>query len=226
MELTKTEKIVYRYLISEDISEMSASQIAKKLYVSRPTIYRVCNKMGYQSFTHLKYAKEQKKHQKSYVMDVDSTNMFDFVDEDQLIPIIDKILVADHIFVIGTHATAIAAKFLCRQLLNLNCLAIQVEDEFELAQLKHMMSEKDLLFCLSTSGENTIITNNLSEIKSQKVGLTKKDSTTEQLCNLAITFDFSVYHNNASFDRENIFPILVIIQKILLNTKKVLDMGV
>ena len=53
-DFNENEHNVYKYLIRTDISNKSAETIAKELFVSRTTIYRVCNKMGYKSFSHFK----------------------------------------------------------------------------------------------------------------------------------------------------------------------------
>ena len=226
MKLTENEESNYRFLIANDITHMSAEQIAEILFVSRAAIYRVCHKMGYRSFTHLKYVKEQKVEQKIELQEVDNTDVFNYVDDTQLLLIIEKILQAQHVYIIGTHATSIAAQYLCRQLINLGCLAVRINDEFELDHLRHKFTAKDVVFCLSASGENTVISNYISPLDSTSVAITKQNSSVHAHCQYAITFDFSIYKDKNSFDRENIFPLIVIIQKLLINMKKILDEGV
>ena len=92
---------------------------------------------------------------------------------------------------------------------------------FEFLEYKKLFKEKDLLICISNSGENDLINNNVKDIKTKIISLTKEKSSLEKLSYYSITFDFTNYKAENSFDRENIFPIFVIIQKILINLKEI-----
>ncbi|MGL5041978.1 MAG: MurR/RpiR family transcriptional regulator [Culicoidibacterales bacterium] len=226
MKLNENEKAIYRYLVTTDITQMSAQHVACKLFVSRTAIYRVCQKMGYRSFTHLKYVKEQKVGNTTEIQKVDSTELFKHVFDSQLVAIIEKLLQAHVIYIFGTHATSVAAQYLCRQLINLDCLAVRITDEFELTHIQHRFTTNDVILCLSASGQNPIITKAIPHFQAESIAITKHNSAIALACPLAITFDFPITTTTNSFDRENIFPLIVIVQKLLINIKNTLEKGV
>ena len=222
-DFNENEHNVYKYLIRTDISNKSAETIAKELFVSRTTIYRVCNKMGYKSFSHFKFSKEtqEKVKEEKKMTEVSIDDLLKMTHSGDLEKIMDEIIMAERIFVLATQATCFASNYFSRQLVNLGFFAVALRDEFEFLEYKKLFKEKDLLICISNSGENDLINNNVKDIKTKIISLTKEKSLLEKLSYYSITFDFTNYKAENSFDRENIFPIFVIIQKILINLKEI-----
>lgn len=222
-DFNENEYNVYKYLTRTNISNKSAETIAKELFVSRTTIYRVCIKMGYKSFSHFKFSKETQEIEKEEkkMIEVKIDELLEMTYSEDLKKIIDEIIVAERIFVLATQATCFASNYFSRQLVNLGFFAVAMRDEFEFLEYKKLFKEKDLLICISNSGENVLINPNIKEMKTKIISLTKKESTLTKLSDCSITFDFTDYKAENSFDRENIFPIFVIIQKILINLKEI-----
>ncbi|TLG72940.1 MurR/RpiR family transcriptional regulator [Culicoidibacter larvae] len=220
-DLNKNEAMIARFLLHSDINNKSAEQIAKELFVSRSAIYRVCNKLGYRSFSHLKYAMEiNEQHDEQELLSVQVDELFQTIDVSQLQQILRMIIVSERIIILSTQATRIASSYLARQLINLGYFAYAVHDEYEFAELKKLLHDRDLLVCISNSGENDILSTAMQELTQESFAITKLDSTLAQTAQAAIGFDFSEYRSQNSFDRENLFPIFVIIQKILINLKE------
>lgn len=219
-DFNENEYDVYRYLLKKDISDKSADAIAKELFVSRTTIYRVCNKMGYKSFSHFKFSKESE-NEKKQIYEVDIKGFLEMIQEGDMEKVLDEIILADRIFILATQATCIASTYMARQLLNLGYFAMAVKDEFEFAELKKLFKKNDLVICISNSGENRLIIKNIKTLKTKVLSLTKKDSSLKKISDYSISFDFTDYKEENSFDRENLFPIFMIIQKILINLKEI-----
>jgi len=216
MKLSNTEKIIYQYLTKADIQKMSADEIAEKLFVSRTSIYRVCLKMGYSSFSQFKYLFLSKAKK---IETVDSYAVFNHVNDSQLITILEKLIHSEQIYVFGTHATGMAANYFARQLVNLCYSAIFITDAFELESRLRMFHATDCIVCFSNGGRYTPdIIQLLSDAPIEVIAITKENSPLTIAANYAITFNFPIDKTQA-FERENLFNLIVITEKILVNLK-------
>jgi len=218
MRFSNTEKIIYQYLISKDITQKSASEIAQQLFVSRASIYRVCYKMGYKSFSQFKYLYNQKHHE---LKQVEVQPVFDFVDESEIVEILEDIINAEQIYVWGAYATNIASSYFVRQLVNLGFKAILISDSFEFESRSKSITKNDIFICLSNSGvyDDTDL-KNLRHLPCELICITKEGSALAQVADKAILFDFPIDKNGKAFDRENLFHLVVIAEKILVNVRE------
>jgi Transcriptional regulators len=221
MKLNETEKRIYQYLISTDIEDKSAEKVATELFISRSAIYRVCKKMGYTSYSQFKHSRTSLQAEKQRMLkEVDALDVFSHVNDEEMEVIIKRLITSKHIFVIGTYATSIAARYFVRQLLNLGFFVVLCVDEFELRMRSKDIGENDVIIYFSNSGRFRPHYYLLTELKAPTIGITKAESKLALACSHAITFDFSLYKDDKSFDRENIFPLIVIAQKLLINIKE------
>ena len=218
MQLSSAEKRIYKYLISTDISKRSADSIAEDLFVSRTSLYRVCKKMGYSSFSHFKFAQTNPVVDTSALQSVNSLQIFEEVQDEQMEPIIRQLIAAQNIFVYGTNATSLAAHYLVRQLVNLGFFAVLMVDEFEFASRAHTITNEDCIICFSNSGQYyDKVYDLLARVEAQVIAITRAESRLAKAADLAITFDFEVSKADKTFDRENIFNLIVVTEKLLVN---------
>ena len=219
--LNENEKKIAKYLTGVDLDSKTVEKIAEELFVSRATIYRVCKKMGFNSFTHFKFEYGKFKKNKKKMRGVDSLDIFEHVNDQHLEYIVENIVKAETVYIFATFASVIAAEFFERQLVNLGIKAFIIEDEFELKERSCFINKEDIIICLSNSGELTKTANKILENAiSTVIGITKEYSTLERIAQISITFDFTSYQSGNTFDRENIFNIIVILQKILVNIRE------
>lgn len=220
--LSDNEYQIYLYLKKNDVSKMSAASIAKKLFVGRSMIYRVCKKMRYQTFSEYKYAQMMSQQEHKQVAFNLASSLTDS-DLSDLNLILKELINARHVYVAATSATAIAAQYLSRQLLNLGLFALVVSDYYELKQRKKIFERGDVVLCISNSGKNEELNDQVDHLQQTLIAITKTDSELHGLSDLAIHFNFEDYRYENPFDRENLFPIFVIIQQLLKSLRKTLE---
>lgn len=217
MKFSKTEKLIYNYLVTHDVSDKSADEIADELFVSRTSIYRVCKKMGYKSFSEFKYLYSKRPDN---IVVVDSLNVFDHVFDHDFNIILDVLLNSKRIFVFGTRATAMVSNYFSRQLVNLNLNGICISDEYELESRLSMFEETDCIVCFSNSGNYTPhIIETLSDLVAIVIGITKTNSPLSSVSDFKIDFDFPI-DVDCAFERENLFNLMVLTESLLKNLQE------
>lgn len=215
MKFSENEKRIFKYLTTEDVTNKSATEIAKTLFVSRASIYRLCNKMGYASFSQFKYLYLQETAQ---LKNVDSLAVFDFVNDSQMPEMLRQFMAAEQIYVFGTHATTTVSGYFVRQLVNLGYRSIHISDSFELDAWSKLFTNRDCMLCFSNSGR--FLPDDLAclqALPTQIMSITKQDSPLAKISDYAVVFDFPVDKYAAAFKRENMFNLMVITEKFLVN---------
>lgn len=212
--LTDAEYEIYQYLLNTDISNLTAGEIAKHFFVGRTMIYRVCQKMGFHTFTELKYSRQQEQAD-DFELSIEQLNTQ--ISFSHLHPIALEIRGANRVFLYGTIASTIATEYFERQLINLGCFAVQINDRFQFEQRARGFTKGDVLVCISSSGKNTDMNGVISTITIPIIAITKRNSPLHTtLSTLCIDYNLDNYQSRNAFDRENLFPLFVIIQKVLL----------
>ena len=212
--LSDNEYQIYLFLKKNDISKKTAANIADELFVGRSMVYRVCKKMGYQTFSEYKYA-QMMSHQEHEQVAINLGSSLTESDLSDLSLVINELKKARHIYVAATSATAIAAQYLSRQLINLGLFAIGIGDHYELKQRKITFNRGDVILCISNSGKNEDLNGQVTGLEQPLIAITKTDSELHRISDLAIHFNFEDYKYENPFDRENLFPIFIIIQHLL-----------
>lgn len=217
MKLTPSELTIHRFLTNHDITLMSAKMVAEQLFVSRSSIYRVCQKMGYSSFSHYKYSQKISQNNDG-IIEVNSLDVFDHVDDHELMTFIQHIQTAQVIYVVGIFATEIAARYFVRQLLNLGYQAILISDSYEFESRALHITNQDILIDFSVSGYVSELHHSiLTHCKAPILAITRTSSDLAKLAQSSILFDFEVSHDDSPFVRENLYEAITIAQKILIN---------
>lgn len=215
---TDTEYEVYTYLTTHDITNLTARNIADLFFVGRTTVYRVIKKMGYKTFSEFKYVNSASKKNEEHLQ-IGVEHLFTDISLNSLHTIETELKRSTHIFIIATSATSIASQYFSRQLANLGFFSVWIPDQHEFEERKKIMNKDDIIFAISSSGENFVLNPLLEDIPCPLISITPKNSTLEDLSMLTISFNFEDYKYENSFDRENLFPIFVIMQRILLTLK-------
>ncbi|WP_164511934.1 MurR/RpiR family transcriptional regulator [Lacticaseibacillus daqingensis] len=219
-KMSESEYDVYRYLTEHDIQEMTAGEIATKFYVGRSMLTRVCQKMGYASFGAYKYAQARPALVESaFRIGIEQiTTSLSMRD----LEAIDRTLMnASRVFVYGTVASGIAGMYLGRQLTNLGIFNVCVSDRFQFEKLQAMFRPGDVLICVSHSGENVEMNTNVKTIGIPIIAITKRASTLARvLASWCLGFDIDANRSEHAFDREDLFPIFVVLQNLLLSLRQ------
>lgn len=67
--MNKLEREIEEYIVSTNIEQMTAKELADKFFVSRTYLYKIIKKMGYSSYTDLKFEKRMKSLNDNYNKD-------------------------------------------------------------------------------------------------------------------------------------------------------------
>lgn len=204
------EAVICNYLIDTDISDMTTIEIAEHFYVSRALIYKVLNKMGYNSFTAFKL--EKYKYQKTCSSKLEQL-VFDT--EENINNLVNSIYFANNIYVIGYNENKIVADYFTRQLVNLEFIAIHISDCKQIHSYLKLMQSNDLIIFISNSGTDIDDYNKMMNSKVEKYVIATIDSLLYKRGSNPIGIENQVSPLADIFERESIFETLNVIQRIL-----------
>lgn len=214
---TEVETKIYDYLTTRDITHVSATEIAQELFVSRSTIYNVCKKMGYDSYSQFKHLYQRKSTQ---LKNVEVSSMLSEVPDVALQNIITTILKSRRVYVFGKYATSIVGQYFERQLVNLGFDAILILDMFELEVRLKQFTENDCLVIFSNSGillpEEAYC---IRESRAETICITQQFSMLDKLSNQTVYLTKLNSKDSPPFEREDLFQLIVMAEKILINLK-------
>lgn len=204
------EREIEEYIISNNINDMTAKEIADKFYVSRTYLYKVIKKMGYTSYTELKY---EKKMQSINEMNVktDYSGSHSKISKQLQVEMYN----AKIIYVIGFGGTGIVAQYFSRQLINLNQVVICVTDSTNLSNRVSNITNKDAVVYFSNTGTKLEIYDMLKKRTKKFFVITKYKSDLYNISSKKIGFDNDISSLSNKYDQENI-TMLVMLSQVLL----------
>lgn len=215
--MNELEMKIQEYMINNDVSELTIKQIADNLYVSRPLIYRVIKKMGFNSLEEL-IEKRNQQLRKSFLYN------HNIIDKD--IKVV-KLLTADIrqsriVYVLGLHGTEIVANYLSRQLLNLGKQTICITDKYQLLSVLDFITNDDLLIALSNTGLDAGTIRLFNDIKHPKYVITQYQSPVYEASEnrIGVRADISTVSNR--FERESTVELMIVAQFILIEYRNLL----
>lgn len=163
-ELSENDYHIWRYISNhrEEVSNLSINALAERCAVSRTTLLRFAQKLGLRGYSELKTCLRWEITRvalpaRSIVAQVCENNIRTIRHYEQMdFSEINQVLYhAGHIFIYGTGSTqrevAIELK---RMFLSVHLIALDLPGEGELVKSYNLLSEGDVLFAISKSGES------------------------------------------------------------------------
>lgn len=231
--LSSSEIEVLKYIDNnkEEVLGMSIQELSKKIFISTATIMRLCKKMNLSGFSELKYQIREKN--KSEIIEkreinslkeiLDKTLLevrqaYNLIYEENINDVVDLLLQDNNIHFFAKGLTNIALQYISKQLLTCNRMNICYEDTHIAYLAADRMSEKDVLFVASLSGETKQIIKMMQIAKSKGasiIAVTNMDnSTISKLADINF-YVHSEDDNQSLYDMKSRLPILFILNVIV-----------
>lgn len=166
-KLTSSDEIIARYIISnpEKVITMKISELTEKLYISKASLIRFCQKLKYDGFIDLKnqlrieMIEENdsliESKQKNSLTDsiIDHKKILDrflrFVKEEELIEMVNHIKKFDEVFVFGSGGFSILAKEFALVFRKKGFKVEYIASDFEMELMTKQFSSKSMVVVLS-----------------------------------------------------------------------------
>lgn len=142
------ETIIKDFLLNTDISDITVKDVAQKFYVSRALVYKVIGKWDYTSFETFKA--EIQEHEK---LQFEALNAKIVNCQNEIEALVLTITFSKIVYIVSYGITKTAGKYMTRQLINLGCLAINIDDSTTIGSYNRLIGESDLIIYLSLDGE-------------------------------------------------------------------------
>lgn len=201
------ERVIYEYLIGHvsQLHQISAKTIASKALTTTTSVNRVCKKMGYASYTELRYklANELKEQ---------ARNLEGEECEQSVISQVAKTLSNSPVAYLYSRGASIVSVYYLSRFLSLANIPHLVITDI------HQLTRADLgtLLLISKSGETQAVVemaNNAKRKGLKVMGISRKGSTLAQSCHLNILLEEQV-DGISLYSRESQIHILNIVDKI------------
>ena len=199
-KLNENDFYIWKYIIyhKEECKSMSIQELAEKCNVSHTTILRFAHKLGLDGYSEMKVYLKWESKSKVSILDEDIEKSCQCIEKvineiknrdfDELFEFIDN---AENIYVYGSgEAQKNAAKELKRVMLFSDKLVYNLEGRSETKIILESITDKDLFFMISLSGENSIVNDFAYKLKEK--GAKVVSITIEGNNELASISDFSI----------------------------------
>lgn len=212
-ELNENDLSTLHYITmnKKECSSMSITDLSAYCNISKSSILRTTQKLGFSGFSEFKYSlksdmKPEEEKTKDYfrqiMMNIEST--LKFFRRTDLTPIYEQIQSAEHIYAFGTGwAQNNAIMELKRNFLNCNRMIIHLAAKNELGLAIEFFTERDLLIIVSLSGEISDIIEDIQLLRVKNIpilSITDVDFNNNELASLA---PFNLYYHSVSFAMNN-----------------------
>lgn len=212
--MNKLEREIEEYIVSTNIEQMTAKEVADKFYVSRAYLYKVIKKMGYSSYTDLKFEKRMKE-----IYDNSSKRERPLSNSKVIKAMNFDMYTSNVIFVIGIDGTSLVAQYFARQLMNLGQFVVCITDTCLLDKYLISIKATDTLIYFSNTGRRMDIHLQVEKCTSKYYVITKYNSKLYIEANKKIGFDNEVTNLSNKYDQENISMLLMLSHTLLSKFK-------
>jgi len=223
--LTISELDVLRFIQNNRklVLDLSVKRLAETTFVSTATVMRLCKKLGFSGFNELKYhiKKELNQMEKANrdatfadtvyqnVKAIEETAAM--LDEKKVMKIVDLMMKPTNIHFFGKGLTATVLEYASKQLLTYN-RANSIYTDTHIAYLvAESMTENDLVFACSLSGNTHQVVRMAQIAKSRKATIVTISSNTENELSKLGDYNFTVYSAEACRNRQDISSRLTIL---------------
>lgn len=222
-KLSENDIYIFDYIMcyTEEVSRISITKLSKELAVSKSTISRFTQKIGFSGFSEFKFFllnalqnPESEKTERSVdrVMD-DMEATYKLFKQANLKGIIEALYVANDIFCYGTGwGQKTALDDLRRSMILCNKYTIDISARTELKMISRTATDKDVLIIASFSGDITSIAEELNIFRSR--GATIIAITSIQASLLARIADYTIYFQTLAipYNKEDMVSFLPVSQ--------------
>ncbi|MEG3219702.1 MurR/RpiR family transcriptional regulator [Vibrio gigantis] len=179
------ERAIYEYLIghASELHDISAKTIANKALTTTTSVNRVCKKMGYASYTELRYklANELKKTEPIPENDMS---------QQQIAIVANTLKLSPVVYMYSRGASIVSVNYLSRFLSLANVPHLVITDIHQLTR-----AELGTLLLISKSGETNAVIEMAQNAKRKRlkvVGISHQGSTLDQICHLNVALEEQV----------------------------------
>lgn len=212
--MNKLEREIEEYIVSTNIENMTAKEVADKFFVSRTYLYKIIKRMGYASYTDLKFEKRMKE-----IYDNSSKRERPLSNSKIIKSLNSDIYTSDVIFVIGLDSTGLVAQYFARQLMNLGQFVICITDLCLVEKYISSIKITDTIVYFSNTGRRLDIHQLMNSRTSKYYVITKYNSRLFITANNKIGFDNEVTNLSNKYDQENISMLLMLSHALLSKFK-------
>ncbi|MEZ8115896.1 MULTISPECIES: MurR/RpiR family transcriptional regulator [Vibrio] len=200
------ERAIYEYLISHasELQDISAKTIANKALTTTTSVNRVCKKMGYASYTELRYKLASELRQQ-VTEPSNETNL------QQIIGVANTLKSSPVVYLYSRGASIVSVSYLSRFLSLANVPHLVITDIHQLTR-----AELGTLLLISKSGETNAVIEMAQNAKRKGLkvlGISHNGSTLDQVCHLNVALDEQV-DGISLYGRESQIHTLQIIDQI------------
>ncbi|MEZ8222637.1 MurR/RpiR family transcriptional regulator [Vibrio splendidus] len=200
------ERAIYEYLISHasELQDISAKTIANKALTTTTSVNRVCKKMGYASYTELRYKLASELRQQ-VTEPSNETNL------QQIIGVAKTLKSSPVVYLYSRGASIVSVSYLSRFLSLANVPHLVITDIHQLTR-----AELGTLLLISKSGETNAVIEMAQNAKRKGLkvlGISHNGSTLDQVCHLNVALDEQV-DGISLYGRESQIHTLQIIDQI------------
>ncbi|MHA2709048.1 MurR/RpiR family transcriptional regulator [Vibrio owensii] len=201
------ERVIYEYLIghASQLHEISAKTIANKALTTTTSVNRVCKKMGYASYTELRYKLANELKEQAQNLESEEC-------EQSVISQVAKTLSGSPVvYLYSRGASIVSVNYLSRFLSLANIPHLVITDIHQLTR-----AELGTLLLISKSGETQAVVEMAHNAKRKGLkvmGISRKGSTLAQSSHLNIPLEEQV-DGISLYSRESQIHILNIVDKI------------
>lgn len=209
-DLNENDLSTLHYIIvhKKKCLNMSITDLSTYCNISKSSILRTTQKLGFSGFSEFKYAlksdlnpeeEQTKDYFKQTIMDIENT--LKFFRRTDLSPIYKQLHRAEHIYAYGTGwAQRNAILELKRNFLNCNRMITDVAAKKELEVAIKFITERDLVLIVSLSGEISDIIEDIRLLKIKNVpvlSITNADFNHNELATLV---PYNLYYHSSSYN--------------------------
>lgn len=179
------ERAIYEYLIghASELHNISAKTIANKALTTTTSVNRVCKKMGYTSYTELRYKLDNELKQQ-ITTPSNETNL------EQIIGVANLLKSSPVVYLYSRGASIVSVNYLSRFLSLANLPHLVITDIHQLTR-----AELGTLLLISKSGETNAVIEMAQNAKRKGLkvlGISHQGSTLDQVCHLNVALEEQV----------------------------------
>jgi Transcriptional regulators len=216
-QLNENDLSTLQYIINhkQECCELSITQLATKCTISKSSILRTAQKLGFSGFSEFKYALKDDKQPETdksvnyFQQTVKNViNTINFFKKSNITPIYEKIGSADHIYAYGTgYAQRNAISEMKRNFLNCGVMINNIDAKRELDMATNWCSDRDLLIVVALSGEVSDILEDIRLLRMKQVPILSLTDANFNYNELASLVPYNLYYNTTSYPINNMDQI-------------------
>lgn len=178
-KLTVSEQEVIDFLMKQEkIEKITLKEIKQEIFISSSTVIRACKKLGYETYNDLRYelklSKEKSTLKTNYIstfehmkeqLSVEFLRTISILSEKDFNKFSDIIINARRVFCVGIGSSYVPIIDFNRKLKLINIWANDYYEQYSIARIPDISTEKDVIIVFSLGGKNIEVNNSLLEAK-------------------------------------------------------------